>query len=636
MKRLYSYISQHLSLRMGLLILLAVGSMFGVSLGVMFFGSRKYVQQVAFNRASQALDQTVVDIDTILNNTETAAEATARLALTHINPDSLRAFSRRMCMENPVLQGVIIALAPGTLPQQGELFSVYSHRLGDSIETLSKAGYDYTVRPWYVQPSEQKGGRWLDPTLDQVPDIDAQPQYYCSYATPIQDATGRFYGVVSCNISLRRLSEAVTAVEAYPNSSAIMLDHEGRYIVHPDTLKLISETIFSDPDPRAMQEVVPLGQSMLAGHSGIWELVVDGQVAHIFYKYLKQPGWSVAIVCPDSDVFSSLSRLFYGVWMVIALALLWLLIFCYFIIRRATVPINNLAAAAQRISNGHFDETLPESKRADTIGQLQNSFVQMQKTLHSHISRLHQMNAETEQQIEELQQAYQLVTEADQRKTAFVQDIAHQIRTPLNIITGFTQVIASERDELTDEELCDIRQRMQSSAKALNRISRMLLAASNGSKQLSEQTSFSCKQLCREVVGDAREETEARIVCDCALDDDFALYTDRKAVRYILDELIDNACRFSSEGTITLGCRACDDAVCFTVSDTGPGINPEDRDRIFSLFTKLDNFTEGIGLGLPLCRQTAQLLGGDLCFDDSYAEGSRFILKLPYSSNQQK
>ena len=166
----------------------------------------------------------------------------------------------------------------------------------------------------------------------------------------------------------------------------------------------------------------------------MWQMVVDGHPAHVFFRPLERTGWSIAIVCPDSDVFSGYNRLLYIIWGIIALSLLLLLVFCYQTIHRAIVPLDQLAASAQRIADGHFDETLPMSSRLDTVGQLQNSFVLMQQSLHSHVSELQRITAELEQQNQELQRASQLVREADQRKNAFMQDMAHEIRTPLNFI----------------------------------------------------------------------------------------------------------------------------------------------------------------------------------------------------------
>jgi sigma-B regulation protein RsbU (phosphoserine phosphatase) len=218
---------------------------------------------------------------------------------------------------------------------------------------------------------------------------------------------------------------------------------------------------------------------MLEGQSGIWQMIVDGNPAHVFYRPLERTGWSIATVCPDSDVFSGYNRLLYTVWAIISLSLLLLLIICYQIIRRAVAPLNQLAVSAQRIADGHFDETLPHSDRPDTVGQLQNSFVVMQQSLATHVSEIQQINAALEQQNQELQQAYLLTREAEERKMAFIRDMYHEIRTPLNIINGFTQVLSEMHHEIPDDELTDITARMKSSAEAISHLTRRLIDASN-------------------------------------------------------------------------------------------------------------------------------------------------------------
>ena len=100
-----------------------------------------------------------------------------------------------------------------------------------------------------------------------------------------------------------------------------MLGHDGRYIVHPDTAKQVRQSIFSDPDPQARKEVIRMGQSMLAGQSGDWAIMVDGHPAHVFYRPLQRTGWSIAIVCPDRDVFDNYNRMLYVVWTIIGLFL---------------------------------------------------------------------------------------------------------------------------------------------------------------------------------------------------------------------------------------------------------------------------------------------------------------------------
>jgi signal transduction histidine kinase len=111
---------------------------------------------------------------------------------------------------------------------------------------------------------------------------------------------------------------------------------------------------------------------------------------------------------------------------------------------------------------------------------------------------------------------------------------------------------------------------------------------------------------------------------------DIRLTTDKQSVLKILSELLHNADKFTTEGTITIGCKQLNTRfMAFYVEDTGCGIAPDNQERIFEPFLKLDDFSEGLGLGLPLCRRLATLLKGEIVLDTLYSGGARFLLKLP-------
>ena len=93
--------------------------------------------------------------------------------------------------------------------------------------------------------------------------------------------------------------------------------------------------------------------------------------------------------------------------------------------------------------------------------------------------------------------------------------------------------------------------------------------------------------------------------------------------------MLDNANKFTLEGCITINCSLENADIIISVSNTGAKIPVEARDHIFIPFTKLDSFTEGIGLGLTLSRHIAHQLGGDITYDDTYDNGTRFIVKIP-------
>jgi len=365
--------------------------------------------------------------------------------------------------------------------------------------------------------------------------------------------------------------------------------------------------------------------------------IVDNTSAYIFYRPLERTGWSIAIVCPEDDVFSRYNRLLYLVWTFIGFGLFLLLLFCYQTIRKAVQPIKQLAQQAQRIADGHFDEPLPHSRRHDSVGRLQNSFIQMERSLNKSVKEILKVNEQMEQRHQELTEAYRLKVEADERKSAFILDMAHQIRTPLNIITGFAQVLAMNYHEFPDDELADIQGRMNSSSITIHRIATMLAASSAsdaGQKPVLRFADIRCNGVARDVIDAVVLENPHALPIgfETVVPDDFCVHTDRRLLVVVLSELLCNSCRFTSEGFIKLSVSKNETHVQFAIADTGMGIPVDKRDTIFVPFTKLDSFSEGVGLGLSYCKFAVDQLHGEIMLDPHYSPGSRFVVSLPITS----
>ena len=506
-------------------------------------------------------------------------------------------------------------------------------RDGDSISTAQYGSdeFNYFNIDWYRKPKELQQGYWSDPFLNTNPKAGYQKEIITSYCRPVYDYNGDFIGVVAIDLQQKWLSQAVTAVAPYPNSSSIMIGTDGKYLVHPDTTKLIYQSIFSDADPRARDKVINMGKDMIAGKSGMQEVLVDGQNAFVFYRPIGNAGWSMAIVCPESDVFYGYYQLLYTVWGTIIIGLLVILFVCYQAVRGGISPLSLLAQQSHDIAEGRFDNLLPRTKRTDTIGQLQNSFVDMQQSLKAYMNNIQQMNTQMEKRNKELQQANEQAIIADNKKTAFLQDMMHQIRTPLNIIGGFAQVLNENFHELPDDETSNIIYMIQDNSRKFVRISRMLVAASLSENEEVTKTCFSCNALCREIISSFRLTSPhmVKLGFETTLPDDFNIFSDQEKVKSILMELLDNANKFTQQGAITLSCSQPDaHIVNIKVSDTGIGIPKANRQQIFTKFTKIDDFTEGVGLGLTLSKRTAKILDGDLILDPFYSEGASFILSL--------
>ena len=474
MKRLFRYIRQHLSLRLGLLITLIIAVAFSLFFDYLFYRCKRYIQHAAIEHATQLLDNTAERINGIMDETELVTNFMALTTPRHLTPDSLLAFTHRTVSNYPFLTGFAISMEPDFFPEMGRYFSAYSLRQGDSITTVREGPFEYFEAIWYKTPRTLGKSVWVDAFDDYNEGTLSSPDIMTSYCCPMRDAEGNYIGSITASLTLKWLSRMMTTVQSYPNSSAIMLGRDGTYLVHPDTAKLFRENIFSDAAPEAQAEINNLGNAMIAGRSGMIETTVDGNPSFIFYRPVERTGWSIAIVCPKSDVFARYNSLLITVWVIIIIGLLLLLFACYQTVRRAMLPLKQLDSQAQRIAEGHFDEPMPESLRHDSVGRLQNSFIKMQQSLSESVSNIRRVNTELEQSNEELTHAYKLQIEANRQKAAFIQDMYHEIRTPLNIISGFAQVLTSSLHELPPEEVKDITDRMQASADDITRLTQKL------------------------------------------------------------------------------------------------------------------------------------------------------------------
>lgn len=487
MKQLLRYIRQHLSLRLGLTITLIIVLAFSLLFDILFYRGKQFIQRAAIEHATQLLDNTAERINGIMDETELVTNFMAQTVPHYLTPDSLLAFSRRGVEEYDFLTGLAISMEPYFFPEMGRYYSAYSLRGPDSITTVREGPFEYFEAVWYKTPRSLGTSCWVDAFDDYNEGTLSSPDILTSYCCPMRDAEGRYVGSITASLTLKWLSASLSTLKPYPNSSAIMVGRDGKYLVHPDTAKLFRETIFSDAAPESREDINLLGKAMMAGRSGMTQTLVDGQKAFIFYRPLERTGWSIAIVCPESDVFSRYNKLFYIVWTIIGIGMLLLLLFCYQTVRRAIQPLTQLAQQAQRIADGHFDEPLPPSERHDSVGRLTNSFILMQKSLAKNVSDIRRVNAELEQRNEELTRAYQLKMEANRQKTELIHTMYHEIRTPLNIISGFGQVLASSMQDdvegndtlgfLPDEEVQDITRRMQESAKDITRLTHELSKA---------------------------------------------------------------------------------------------------------------------------------------------------------------
>ena len=217
--------------------------------------------------------------------------------------------------------------------------------------------------------------------------------------------------------------------------------------------------------------------------------------------------------------------------------------------------------------------------------------------------------------------------ESDRLKTAFLANMGHEIRTPLNAIVGFADLLpviqnGADRNQLISE--------IQTNNRKLLRIIDGLVSMSKieaGAKSLL-MGKVDLNQLLQQIADTYQPTTNLPINVQCPLPD-LKIETDREILFEILDQLVQNAIKFTTEGEITLSYEVQENQVRVNVTDTGKGVAEEDQTRIFERFVKVDDFVPGTGLGLSVVESHIKNLGGSVGVESSLGEGSNFWFILP-------
>ena len=357
--------------------------------------------------AAQVLDNAVLRLDDILDDVERTASVLYRFVIRDLDkPDMMVSHSNNTIRYNSALSGCSISFEPGYYPSKGEYYSIYSWPgENDQIEWEQEGADDYRYyeKEWYLYSKQLGYDCWTEPYLDTTGIAGKEVEMLISYCTPVFDSTSVFVGAITLDLSLKQLSEALYNVRPYPNAYCILIGEGGKYLVHPDSDKLMTHSIYSDAEELAVPELVKLGESMEKQERGEQELFLNGQHYYVFYRPVPTTGWNIAIFCPESDIYGGYDRLQRKIlWSLLAgLALVFLL--SVLLIRHQLAPLAKLAEEADYIASGNFDRPMPVRKRNDEIGVLSQSFVHMQSSLVRHIQELTESTASRERMERELQ-----------------------------------------------------------------------------------------------------------------------------------------------------------------------------------------------------------------------------------------
>lgn len=468
-------------MRLSLMFVFAMSILLMASLIVMLHFSRKVVKEEALQKASQTLEEIVMRIDNILLSVEQSMGNMYFTFIPHLDePDMMMEYAKQVVEANPYVNGCAIAFKPNFYAGR-ELFMAGVRRTGNGLETIEKpfmqtasgANIPYTEQEWFVKSMASALPGWRT----QRKESGHGKESVITFCLPFAGADGQPVGVISADVSLNLLSQIMLKAKPSPNSYCTLLAGDGSYIIHPDSTKLNSQTVFAVAEHGDHPSIMNAAKAVTSGQMGYEPFRMNGTDYYVFYKPFERvtvPGrsmekleWSAGIIYPEDDIFGDYNRLLYYVFAIAIVGLLLLFVLCRIVTYRQILPLRMLTHVTKRIAKGNYDETIPESHRQDEIGRLQDNFQQMQQTLSAKIGELNQLKATLQKRGEELHEAYEQARKADSMKTAFLHNMTIKMVGPSNAICMDVNIMCNLGEDAIDSRVDSLTDDIQKNGDAI-------------------------------------------------------------------------------------------------------------------------------------------------------------------------
>jgi len=436
------------------------------------------------------------------------------------------------------------------------------------------------------------------------------------YMTLALAGTRREAGVSVAEVSLKLIWDVVSQIKIGEHGQAYVVDAEGRLIAHPDISLVLRNTDMTRlPQVKAARsaatgtpiEPVQVGQD------------VRGRNVLTAYAPVAPLGWQLFAELPVSEAYAPLyqSMARSGALLLAGLALAFLA--GLFLVRRMVLPIHAIRAGAAHIGSGDLTQRISITT-GDELEALADQFNRMAEQLQDSYAYL-------ERKVEERTHQLEL---ANLAKSRFLAAASHDLRQPLHALGLF---VAQLRDHMKSAEGGRLVERIDAAVTAMNELFNALLDISklDAGVLSANLVEFPISQVLRRIESTFAEAAREKGLSFQLVLSSAWVRSDPILLERIILNLVSNAVRYTTSGSVVVGCRRRGDTVHIEVWDTGPGIPENQRRNIFGEFYRLagDNTHGGLGLGLAIVDRLCKLLGHQIQLVSTMGKGSRFSVAMP-------
>jgi two-component system, NtrC family, sensor kinase len=489
------------------------------------------------------------------------------------------------------------------------------------------SGVDFSTSPTFIRARKEK--RFLGDVY-----FEGGSRPYITIAVA-ETAPGK--GVVVAEIDLSSVRAAIDRARVGTTGYAYAVNSRGVLVAHQNIDLVARHTSFASlPQVQAALRG-PSGTSTGAGMIGRDQ---DGTKVLSAFQTVEPLGWRVFVEEPLSEAFAPLESAIWRTALLLAAFLVLAIVTSVLLARRLVRPIESIQTAAARIGSGALDQRI-EVAANDELGALAEEFNRMATQLQDSYSSLEQKveerTLELETALRELDEKSRELEAASEHKSAFLANMSHELRTPLNAILGFSQVLregmAGEINSKQAEYLDDV---LSSGNHLLALINDVLdLSKVEAGEVELEVAPFSLREALERGIVMVRERaSEDGVQLALGLDSGVdVIEGDERRIRQVIFNLLSNAVKFTPPGgAVDVSAAQVNGEVRVSVADSGPGIAPEDHERIFEEFRQAEagvSQGEGTGLGLALSKRLVELHGGRIWVDSELGRGATLVFTLP-------